>query len=108
MSGLLEHGTRLSERGIPHISRQVRKLGESLASKKLLAMLRNTQQRYPTMKVLTRRGAFGVFTDEGTYLYINYSGNLTDQEKRDLLALFATWLVADPDALLPSNTRPDG
>jgi hypothetical protein len=71
-------------------------------------MLQSMRQSYPTMKLATRKAAFGVFTDDGTYLYVSYSGNLTATEKRDFLVLFATWLVADPDALNPSNIRPDG
>lgn len=108
MIGLLEAGTKLSDRVKTNIGRRVPKLGESIASRKLLAMLRNTQLSYPTMKIMKRRGAFGVFTDDGTYLYVNYSGSLTDLEKRDLLALFATWLIADPDGLLPESTTQDG
>lgn len=71
-------------------------------------MLRNTQQKYPTMKVRTRRGGCGVFTAEGTFLYISYSGNLSLEEKRDLLVLFATWFVVDPEGLEPHHTTPDG
>jgi hypothetical protein len=108
MNGSRAHGTKRSEPETKAIWRPVRKLEESLASRKLLAMLQNTRRSYPTMKLLTRKGAFGAFTDEGTYLYVNFSGNLTDTEKRDLLALFATWLVADPDALLPPNIPRDG
>jgi len=108
MSGSQEAGSRLSERTTKITSALERKLGESLASRKLSRMLRNTLQSFPTMKLATRRAAFGVFTDDGTYLYVSYSGNLTVDQKRDFLVLFATWLVADPDALLPSNTRPGG
>lgn len=85
-----------------------RKLVESLASRRLLAMLRNTQQKYPTMKVQTRRGGCGVFTAEGTFLYISYSGNLTPEAKRDLLGLFAMWFAVDPEGLEPRHTTLDG
>lgn len=84
------------------------RLEESAASKKLLAMLRNTLRRWPTTKLETRKGEFGAFMGDGTYLRVSYSSDLTDSEKRDLLALFATWLVADPATLLPWTIRRDG
>jgi hypothetical protein len=107
MSGLDVAGRRLSTGGMVR-NTLGRKLSGSLASKKLSAMLRNTLQSFPTAKLQTRKGGFGVFTDDGTYLYVSFSSNLTRTEKRDFLALFSTWLVADPDALNPSNIRPGG
>jgi len=71
-------------------------------------MLRNTLRNYPTTKLVKLKGGFGVSLAENTYLYVSFSGNLTDTEKRDLLALFATWLVADPDGLQKAPTPHDG
>lgn len=85
-----------------------RKLSASIASKTLSRMLQSTRQSFPTMKLATRKGGFGVFSDDGTYLYVSFSGNLTLQAKQDLLALFSVWLRADPENLEPSSTRLDG
>lgn len=85
-----------------------RRLSASIASRKLTGMLQNTLRSFPTMKVQTRRGGFGVFTDDGTYLYVSFSGSLNADQKRDLLALFATWLVVDPEGLDPQTSRQNG
>jgi len=45
---------------------------------------------------------------DGGYLRVLYSPRLTATQQRDLLALLATWLVADPNGLIPPNTLPDG
>jgi hypothetical protein len=84
------------------------KLEESTASKRLLGMLRNTLRNYPRAKLLTRREGFGVSLDAEKSLYVSLRGDLTDTEKRDLLALLATWLVADPNALQPALTPLSG
>lgn len=84
------------------------RLEESEASKKLIRMLRSTLRRWQTPKLETRRDGFGVFMGGSTFLSVSYSSDLTDMEKRDLLALFATWLVADPETLLPWTIRQGG
>lgn len=84
------------------------KLDESVASKKLIRMLQSTLRRWRTPKLETRREGFGVFMEGGTYLSVSFSSDLTSEEKRDLLALFVTWLVADPDTLLPWTIRRGG
>jgi len=53
-------------------------------------------------------GRFGASLDEGTYIRVSYSGRLTVEDMRDCLALFATWLVADPSRLLAPGTALDG
>lgn len=94
--------------GTPIISVRGRKLAESLASRRLLAMLRSTLQSWPKMMLSTQKGEFGASSEGGTYLYVSYSSDLTAEQKRDLLALFATWLIADPDGLLPESTTQSG
>lgn len=84
------------------------KLDASVASKKLIRMLQNTLRKWRTTKLETRRGGFGVYMGEQTYLSVSFSSDLTDAEKRDLLVLFATWLVADPETLLPWTIRQSG
>lgn len=84
------------------------KLDESVASKKLIRMLQSTLRKWRTPKLETRRGGFGVYMGEQTFLSVSFSSDLTDGEKRDLLVLFATWLVADPETLLPWTIRQGG
>jgi hypothetical protein len=88
----------------PVIWQQGRKLEQSLATKTLLRMLRNMQQSYPKARLLTRKGGFGVSLEDGRFLYISSSGSWNPMEKRDFLALFATWLVADPNGLEKAPT----
>lgn len=76
-----------------------RRLLEYTTGGKLCRMLRNTLQSYPQATLVTTAAGFGALLDDNTYLLIRTSGNLTTQEKRDLLVLFATWLVADPETL---------
>jgi hypothetical protein len=66
---------------------------------KLVAMLRNTLRNYPLARLHRGKGAFGASLGDNTWIRIRWSGSLTDTELRDLLALFATWLVVDPEAL---------
>lgn len=85
-----------------------RRLNESIHSKRLLRMLRSMLQSYPKAKILRRKAGFGVSLDENTYLYVSFSGNLTDEAKRDCLGLFITWLVVDPEGLEKAPTLLDG
>ena len=71
-------------------------------------MLRSMLQNYPKAKLTTRRAGFGVSWDDGTYLRVSFNTSLTVERKRDLLALFATWLVADPSTLDHSTTYQSG
>lgn len=66
---------------------------------RLVRMLRNTLQSYPLARLHRGKDAFGASLGEDTWIRIRWSGRLTDTELRDLLALFATWLVVDPEAL---------
>jgi hypothetical protein len=81
------------------IVRQERRLLEYTIGAKLCRMLRNTLLKWPMAQVKATAADFGVLLDEHTYLLIRTSGKLTTLEKRDLLALFATWLVVKPEAL---------
>ena len=93
---------------IPGTFKQGLKLEEYVTRNKLLRMLRNTLQRYPKARVGKRRGAYGVSMQGGGYLRVSYSVGLDAEQQRDLLVLLATWLVADPNALLNQNTPLDG
>jgi len=66
---------------------------------KLCRMLRNTLRSFPKAKLLHGRGGFGASLDAQKSIYIRYVGSLSNQDLRDLLALFATWLAVDPDRL---------
>ena len=108
MSGLRGRGPAFAELDTPVTSERAPRLVESLASRRLLAMLRNTRQKWPMARLRTRADGFGVFMAAGTYLCVSYSGNLTAEDKRDWLALFATWLVADAEGLQKAPTPRDG
>lgn len=86
------------------ISAQERKSSDATPLGKLCRMLRSTLRRYPRARLLNTRAAFGASLDETTFMQVSYSGNWTAEAMRDCLALFATWLVADPARLLDSGT----
>lgn len=67
---------------------------------RLSRMLRSMSRRYPRAHKWNTRGAFGAWLDETRSVRVSYSGSWTDADLRDCLALFATWLVADPAALM--------
>lgn len=67
-------------------------------------MLQSTARRFPLARLGTTLGGFGVSLDAQTSMRVSYSGRWTPEDMRDCLALFAVWLVADPDALLGSGT----
>jgi hypothetical protein len=75
---------------------------KSLASfrrKKLVRMLRSMWQRYPLMYQLSTQDGFGVSLGEDAFIRVLFSGRWTDEELRDCLALFVTWLSVDPEGL---------
>ncbi len=71
---------------------------------KLSRMLRNTLRRWTRARLVTTLDGFGVSLDAHTYVKVSVSGPLTDADLRDLLVLFATWLVADPSRLRNDGT----
>jgi hypothetical protein len=75
---------------------------------KLSRMLRSMSRRWPNTSLVSTMEGFGVRRIDGSYLHIVYSGNWTDADMRDCLALFATWLVADPQRIRPLPTTLDG
>jgi hypothetical protein len=87
------------------IVRQERRLLEYTIGAKLCRMLRNTLLKWPMAQVKATAADFGVLLDEHTYLLIRTNGKLTALEKRDLLALFATWLVVNPEALAQEDAE---
>jgi hypothetical protein len=84
------------------------KSSERAASERLIRMLRSTLRRYPRAKLQATRGGFGVSLDEFTILRVCWDGPLSAADIRDLLALFAVWLVADPEVLLSAGTPLSG
>ena len=108
MSGSLGHGPRFAGPVTPTTTKPGRRLVESLALEKLSRMQRNTLRSWPMAKVWRRPAGFGVSLDAETYLYVSCSGNLTAEEKRDLLVLLATWQAVDPEALTKAPTPQDG
>jgi hypothetical protein len=75
---------------------------------KLCRMLRSMLRKSPRAHLLNTVAAFGVSLDEGTCMQVSYSGRWTAEDMRDCLALFATWLVADPARLLTPGIPLDG
>lgn len=71
---------------------------------KLSRMLRNTLRRWSRATLITTLDGFGVSLDAQTYVKVSVSGPLSDADLRDLLALFAVWLVADPSRLRNGGT----
>lgn len=82
------------------ISEQAPKLLDAIQLKKLSRMLRSMSRRWPNTRLLVTLGDFGVQLDDGRYLHIVRSGNWTAADMRDLLVLFATWLVVEPEKLM--------
>jgi hypothetical protein len=75
---------------------------------KLSRMLRSMSRRWPQTSLLVTAEGFGVRRIDGSYLHIVSSGHWTDEDMRDSLALFATWLVADPAHIRPRGELLDG
>ena len=78
---------------------QVRKSRGSTPLVKLSRMLQSISRRFPRAYLIGTQDAFGVRLEDGTSLHIVCNGRWSDADLRDFLALFATWLVADPDRL---------
>lgn len=81
------------------ISAQVPKSSGADPLVKLSRMLRNMLRRWTRATLVTTLDGFGVSLDAQTYVKVSISGPLSDAELRDLLVLFAVWLVADPSRL---------
>jgi hypothetical protein len=89
-------------------SARVLKSSGATPVEKLCRMLRSTLRKYPRAHLLNTVAAFGASLDEQTYMQVSYSGRWTAEDMRDCLALFATWLVADPKRLLTPGAPLDG
>lgn len=90
------------------MSGQERRSLESSPIGKLSRMLRSTLRSFPNAKICVMQDAFGVYLGEGAYLHIHYSSHLASADMRDLLALFATWLVADESRIRGDDPTLDG
>ena len=86
------------------ISEQEHRSNGATPLAKLCRMLRSTLRRYPQARLWNMQDGFGVSLDAQTYMRVSLNGNWTAEATRDCLALFATWLVADPAKLLDSGT----
>lgn len=78
-------------------SAPVRRSKDATQRAKLAAMLRSTLQKYPAARLQRGRGAFGASLGEDRSLRVSFNGALSAADLRDLLALFAVWLVVDPE-----------
>lgn len=75
---------------------------------RLLRMLQSMSQRWPRTYLQRTADGFGVHLDGGSFLRIVYNGQWSDEDMRDFLALFATWLSEDPEYLREKGIRLDG
>jgi tryptophanase len=83
---------------------QEHKSKDVAARAKLIRMLQSMLRKFPSARLMLTAGGFGVYLDAETALYIASRGQWTDEAIRDWLALFATWLVADPAAIRSGGT----
>lgn len=83
---------------------RVPKSNGSTPLRKLARMLQSTSRRFPKAFLVGTTGGFGVRLGDGRYLHVVSNGEWTSEDMRDLLALFATWLVADPEGLRRADT----
>lgn len=93
---------------IPDTSELAPKSNGATPLKKLVRMLQSTSRKYPKAYLVGTAGGFGVRLGDGSYLHVVSNGVWTPEDMRDFLALFATWLVADPNGLLRADTLLDG
>lgn len=85
-------------------SEQERKSNGATPLRKLARMLQSMSRKYPRAFLVGTVGGFGVRLGDGRYLHIVSNGEWTAEDMRDFLALFATWLVADPEGLRRADT----
>jgi hypothetical protein len=81
---------------------------ESQRLVKLSRMLRSMSRRYPRSFLRRTTAGFGVSLGDYGSLDIVVNGNLSAEDMRDCLALFATWLAVDPSGILPVAIPLDG
>lgn len=84
-------------------SAQEHRSKDAIRRARLARMLRSTSQKYPQGRLLLMRDGFGASLGDGRYLKVRCSGEWTARDLRDFLALFATWLVADPERIMPDQ-----
>lgn len=72
------------------------KFSDAIRLKRLVGMLRNTLRSYPKARLWRFRGGFGASLGGHAYIRVSYSGPLSAEDMRDLLALFATWCAVEP------------
>ena len=78
---------------------QERRLRASTPREKLFRMLQSMSRRFPRTYLTGTSDGFGVRLEDGSFLQVVYNGRWSDEDMRDFLVLFATWLVADPARL---------
>lgn len=84
---------------------QEHKLSDAIQVAKLLRMLRSMSRRFPQAKLARHLDGFGVSLGGGKWLQIRCNGDWTDEDLRDFLALYATWLVVDGPYLRGGGQR---
>lgn len=85
-------------------SAQEQTFSGSLARGKLCRMLRSMSQKWPRTSLRVTTAGFGALLADGRYLHIGSSGDWTDADMREFLALFVVWLQVDPDRLRRGTT----
>lgn len=93
---------------MPDTSGQELKLSDAIQAAKLLRMLRSTLRRYPQGRLARHLDGFGASLGGGRWLRVRSSGDLSAEDLRDLLVLFATWLAVDGEYLLGGGQRLSG
>jgi hypothetical protein len=86
----------------------VRKSNGATPLVKLARMLQSMSRRFPRTCLIGTRDDFGVLLDDDRSLRIVCNGRWTDEDIRDWLALFATWLVADAATIRSGGIPLDG
>lgn len=80
------------------------RLRGSTPREKLSRMLASMSRRFPRTYLTGTSDGFGVRLEDGSFLQVVYSGRWSDADMRDFLALFATWLAADPERIRHAGT----
>lgn len=85
---------------IADIYERERRSNDASRIAKLARMLQNILQKWPMARLRVGREGFGASLAEDTWIQIHTSGNLTAEDMRDLLALFAVWCAVDPERVI--------
>lgn len=85
-------------------SEQELKSRDAARLEKLSRMSRSISRRFPGTKLERTRDGFGVLLGGERWLRVRATGSWTNEDMRDLLVFFATWLAVDGDYLRAGGT----